>query len=151
MMIKNLIQDVKWRYLVLSLILAFCILLLSGSLLANFKSEAFVFSVNKGLIEWGELNQVKKSAPDFFESSYWAPLHILLIVFAQFCSCLYLLKKAKRVELTNGIAHGLFSAMFLYQFEVVSSLIGIVVSFLLAYRKKTRKANRIKSKITITT
>ena len=127
----------------LSTVLLFCFLFVFGSLLAGFKSGAFVFLLNNGLVKWGDINN---SGNEFVNSPYWFPLHFFSAIIAQFFSSYYLVKKSRGVEYTNGLALGLVSAILIYQLEVVSALMGIAVSVFVAHKMKDTKQSDIKNK-----
>jgi hypothetical protein len=142
-MMKRIIKDVKWGYLLLSTILLFCFLFLFGSLTASFKSEVFVLALKNGIIGWEHINN---SGNEFVNSFYWLPLSIFCAIIAQLFLSFYFLKKSNGVEYTNGLAFGIASAIFIYQLEILYSLIGIVVSIIVAYKLKNsiQKENKIK-------
>jgi hypothetical protein len=130
------LKDVRWGSLLLSTILLFCFLLLFGSLAASFKSEAFVFALNNNIIGGDNINN---SGNEFVNSSYWAPLNILCAIIAQVFSSIYFLKKTIGVEYTNGLAFGIISSIFIYQLNVVYSLIACVITIIVAFRIKNSK------------
>ncbi len=138
--IQHIITDIKWKYLLLSTLLSFCILLLLGSLLASYKAHSFAQAFDSGKIVFSNYNGIQDAGDRYFNSYYWVPLHLLSIMIAQFFSCLFLVKHAKGVELTNGLAHGFFSAVFICQFNFISSLIGIIISLFVAIINKTESA-----------
>lgn len=127
------LKDVRWGYLLLSTLLLFCFLLLFGSLTASFKSEAFVFALKKGIIEWKNINN---HGNEFVNSSYWAPLDILCVLISQLLSSIFYIKKCKGFEHTNGLAFGIISSILIYQFEALHSLIAFLVSIIVAYKIK---------------
>ena len=138
-MIKQFIKDVKWNYLILSVVLAFCILLLLGSLIASFKAHHFTQAFEGGNIVWSQYKSVQEAADKYVNSYYWIPLHIISLIVAQFSSCLFLVKHAKGAELTNGLAHGVFLAFLVYQLDLIGSFLGIVVSLVVAARVKDKR------------
>jgi hypothetical protein len=139
-MMRSFFKDVRWGYLLLSTILLFCFLLLFGSLSVSVKSELFFFSLKHGMIGW---ENIYNSGNEFVISSYWAPLNIFCTVSVQILSSIYFLKKTKNVEYTNGLAFGLVSSVFIYQMNVMYSLIAFVVSIIIAYRIKKCNQNSI--------
>ena len=140
-MMKQIFKDVKWKYLLLSTILLFRFSFLFGSLTASFKSEAFVFALKNQMIGW---ENIDNSGNEFVNSYYWLPLNIFCAIISQLFASLYFLKKSRGLEHTNGLAFGVVSAIFIYQLDALYSLIGILVSILVAFKLKNRKENIIK-------
>lgn len=98
-MIKQLLFDIKWKYLIISIILTFCILLLAGSILASIKGKAFIYWFTNWNTQSTEINKIQDLGNNFVNSKYWAPLHLATALIAQSISCMYLVKNAKGVEI----------------------------------------------------
>lgn len=120
----------------MSTILLFCFLFVFGSFTANLKAETFVFSLKYGIIGWENINN---SGNEFVNSPYWLPMNIFCAIIAQLFSAFYFLKKSRGLEYTNGLALGVFSAVFVYQLDVLYSVVGIFVSILVAFKMKNKK------------
>ena len=142
-MFRQIISDIKWKYLLLSIVLAFCIILLINSVIASYKVHSFIQAFNDGKIIFNKYLSVQEAGNRYINSSYWIPLHLLSMIIAQITSCLFLLKHAKNVELTNGLAHGLLLTVFVYQFDIIYSLIGIVISIFISYKRKQTQTKKI--------
>lgn len=142
-MIQQFIHDIKWKYLIISTILAFLILLVLAALVASMKSETLFFMFKNGHLQFNGPDQIEKTGNDFLNSSYWAPIHIIQIIFSQIISCWYLIKRSPGVELTNGLGHGIFLSVVLYQLHPISSVVAITVSILVAYKMKSKKQGKL--------
>ena len=135
-MFRQIISDIRWKYLLLSVVLGFCILLLLGSLIASYKVHSFAQAFDSGKILFSKYISVQEAGNKYLNSYYWVPLHLLSMITAQISSCLFLMKHAKGVELINGLAHGLFLAVFVYQLNFLYSSIGIIISVFVSFKRK---------------
>lgn len=142
-MFRQISSDIKWKYLLLSVVLAFCILLLLNSVIASYKVHSFVQAFKDGKIIFSQYLSVQEAGNKYINSYYWIPLYLLSMIIAQITSCLFLLKHAKNVELTNGFAHGLLLSVFVYQFNFIYSLIGIIISIFISYKRKQTQTKKI--------
>jgi len=120
----------------LSVVLAYCIVLLLGSLLVSCKVYSFIHGVNAEKLIVVNHNNFQDAANRYANSNYWVPFHVVAIIIAQLSSCLFLVKHTKGLELTNGIAHALFTSIFVYQLNFVSALIGSISSIIVAFKVK---------------
>ena len=138
LIIQQFMADIQWKYLILSIVLAYCILLLVGSLIASYNVHSFVNAFNTGQIMVSNYNNFQDAANRYVNSYYWVPFHIAAIIIAQLSSCLFLVKHTKGLELTNGVAHAVFTSIFVYQLNFVSALIGSISSIVVAFKVKEK-------------
>ena len=138
LIIQQFMADIQWKYLILSIVLAYCIILLLGSLIASYNVHSFVHAINTEQIIVSNYNNFQDAANRYANSYYWVPFHIAAIIIAQLSSCLFLVKHTKGLELTNGIAHAVFTSIFVYQLNFVSALIGSISSIIVAFKVKEK-------------
>ncbi len=143
MMLKQFIHDIQWKHLIISTIFAIVLLLILGFLILSIKSDAFVFMFNTGHFQINKIAQFETASNHFVNSYTWFPLHLLQIAASQLISCWYLIKRSKGVELTNGIGHGIFTSIVLYQFDPLYSGLAILISVGVSHKMKPKKQARV--------
>lgn len=138
-MIKQFVQDIKWKYLFISMLLSLLILLIIGSITASIKNDTFILLYNQGHFQTSEIEQIESTGNAFTHSYIWLPLYLIKIIVVQAVSSWYLMKNSKGVELTNGIALGFLNSLVFYQLDPLNSGLAILVSLAIADKMKIKR------------
>lgn len=130
-------QDINWKYLAISLIIAFIIYLINYSILIFIKEKALLYWFDN--IRTTSVDDVVLQTKNFVNSIFWIIPAILVCFITQTAATIFLTKKTPDKELTNGLALGLISIVFIYQLNYILSIACIIFSLSASYKIKNNR------------
>ena len=139
--IQQIINEIKWKYLSISTFIAFIVSIIGSLGIVSIKEKAFVFWFNNIKTTSVEVKDMQQISNNFFDSIYWLPIYIFLYFITQAIASLYLAKNTPGKELINCLALGVSCMILIYQFDLVSSISGIIVSMIVSYKVKNNRLN----------
>lgn len=138
-LIRQFIQDINWKRLIGSVIIALITFIIANVVIDLLKGEAFRYAVNKELITLPSTSEIQARYNSFSASFAWIPVVCLAVVLSQYISCRFLMEKVHGVEYTNAIALALFTSLLVYNSHPLYSVVGFVASLATAHKVKPKK------------
>jgi hypothetical protein len=138
-MIGQVIRDIKWKYLLISCVLAIIILFPFVIIVDYLKQSTFEFFLRHELLIFPQIDKFPKFYASFMGSIYWYPIHIISTVTVQFVSCSYLVARSKNFEYTNAIANAAILGGLLYRQNLFFVLVAFATDIIVAHKAKIKQ------------